>query len=240
MRRRFLALAAAALLLLSSAPGVRAEEPRSTISILVDLSRTWHNHQSAGQNKRALDAALSAAVELAIRYRPPTQVRVLAIGDASLLRPALCDAIYDPKLINVGKSVGSAFTNEKSFRKYLKTDCLAFVLASPVENLTDISGAIDTVSRVSSHQQGKERSLIILSDMVEELGKGQVAPPLTLPGFRTVILYRALATDKKNPNLLTSRLDGWAQKLAKAGSHVDVVADETASSDQIARLLRFP
>ncbi|MBM3575732.1 MAG: hypothetical protein FJX39_08465 [Alphaproteobacteria bacterium] len=215
-----------------------AEEPRSTVSILVDLSETWHNEQSKLANQKILQTVAEGVTELGRLLRPPVHIRMLPIGDASLLRPPLCEALYDPKLISSAPKDTRVFTQEKPLLKYLKVDCVLFILSRPKEKFTDISGAIDSASRFASIQAGADRILIILSDMLEELPINVTAANISLPTFRSLILYRTLNDDRKNPSLLDKRLNEWKAKIGSAGSEITMIPDEGVVSGQIVRLLR--
>jgi len=236
------ALAAAVVIVADCPPTWSASsinEPRSTISILVDLSQTWHNERSGNQNRTVLETVFEAAIELSKRYHPPTHIRVLPIGDASLMRPPLCDAVYDPKLISAPSKSGNGFTQETRLRKYLKADCTRFVVSRPREKFTDISGAIDSAARLAlGGRAGDERALIVLSDMKEDLPRGQIPPELSLPGFRILIVYRVLPEDRRAPNLLDKRLGEWKARLTGAGGRVEVVPDQGVTPGQVGRLLR--
>lgn len=234
-------LAGAARLGLALQPALAAspeEEARSSVSILVDLSQTWHNERDLKQNQLVLAAVTEAAVQLGALFTPPTHIRVLPIGDASLLRPPLCEAIFDPKLISSSSGNGSVFTQERALRRYIKDDCITFVLSRSREDFTDISGAIDSAARMAALQPGTERAIVILSDMLEDLPAGQIPSDLALQGYRILIVYRALETDRKQPALLNERLSDWKARLSNAGAEVEVVADQGITAALVVRLLR--
>jgi hypothetical protein len=221
----------------SALPASLNDEPRSAVFILVDLSRTWDNEQSTKENQAVLEAVFEATVELGKRYRPPTHVQVLPIGNASLMRPPLCDAIFDPKLISGSSNSGNVFTQDGRFKKYLQIDCARFVLTRTAEKFTDISGALDTAARLAVPLPEGTRALIILSDMVEDLPHGQTPPKLDLPNFRILILYRVLADDRQTPQRLNERLDDWKNRLSGAGARIEVAPDQGITPGEIERLL---
>lgn len=214
------------------------DEPRSSVSILVDLSETWHNDQSRGHNKTVLEIVADATIEFGKQARPPVHVRALPIGDVSLLRPPMCEALFDPKLICGTKPGDKTFCQEKALRNYLKTDCTRFVLTRPKEKWTDISGAIASAGRLSAQQAGGERAIIVLSDMFEERPKGQPPAEFSLQGFRVLLVYRTLDDDRRQPERLDRRLNEWTAKLSAAGARVHKIPDQGLTVGQIVRLLR--
>lgn len=215
-----------------------SDEPRSSIAILVDLSQTWHNDRSRSINKSTLQSVMEATINLGERFEAPVHIVVLPIGDSSLLRPPLCRALYAPKLISPPTSANSVFTQSRSLRKYLMTDCIQFILSRPKEKFTDISGAVASAERISTNQHPSQRAIIILSDMLEERPKGQPAPVLSLRGFNILILYRVLDEDRRQPPRLDKRLEEWDRNLKAAGGRVTIVPDQGITEGSIVRFLR--
>jgi hypothetical protein len=215
-----------------------ADVPRSSISVLVDLSETWHNDASRTANQKILQVAAEAVTDIGRQLRAPVHIRYLPIGDASLLRPPLCEALYDPKLISGAQKDARVFTQEKQFVKYLSEDCVRWVLSRPKEKFTDITGAINSVAKMTAIQAGNDRIVLILSDMVEDRPKNQNARLLSLAGIRAVIIYRTLREDRINPAPLEKRLGEWERRMSEAGAEINLIPDESAVSGQISKVLR--
>lgn len=214
------------------------DEVRSSITVLVDLSRTWLNDASAGDNRRVMQTIGKSIAEMPRHYRTPIHIRYVPIGDNSLLRPPLCQAIYDPKLIGQRTAKSLQITKEHELLKYLTQDCIEFILKRKPEPFTDITGALDSASRLTAAQVGDTRAIVVLSDMVEDRRPSQTQSPLSLGGFVVVVMYRALADDRQHPDRLDKRLSEWRAVLNRSGTKaVELYPDSSLTSSQLTRLL---
>jgi predicted transcriptional regulator len=74
----------------------------------------------------------------------------------------------------------------------------------------------------------KAKTIVIFSDMQEELGKGTVRDfPIKLDGIRIVALnVSKLGTDNADPRLYLDRLSRWKAKVLKAGATEWVVVND--------------
>jgi hypothetical protein len=72
------------------------------------------------------------------------------------------------------------------------------------------------------------KTIVIFSDMQEELGKGTVRDfPIDLDGFRIVALnVSKLRTDNADPRLYLNRLARWEARVRKAGATEWVVVND--------------
>src|SRR5258708_2822337 len=239
MRTVYVAVAALQFLL-SSAHAVHAqqEEPHSSITVLVDLSETWLNKQSTRQNEQTLITVAKAIVTTALDWRSRVAVRFVGIGDLSFLRPPLCVAIFEPKLLAPKNDGGGQyFHTTATLRAFLETECNRFILTRQAAPFTDISGAIGTAIRLADDQVSGPKALIILSDMKEELRRKQEAADIHLAGFSVLMLYRGLNEDRLAPKVLDDRLSAWRSRLETAGAKVHVLSDLSVTPPQIQRLI---
>jgi hypothetical protein len=237
----WLLLTAGALATLSAASAAAQQmpqEPRSSVTVLVDLSSTWLHPASRSENERVLKAVGDAIGMLATDLDPPIAVRYLPIGDMSLARAALCEVVFTPKLLQVKEAQRKEVTNLKGLEEYLNKSCPQYILSRKPEKFTDISSAFDSAGRATEEQAGPFRAIIVLSDLKEERRPKQQAPKLRLQGARSLLLYRVLDEDRLNPAELDTRLEGWKARLADAGSKVSAISDLSASPGQISRVLQ--
>ena len=72
------------------------------------------------------------------------------------------------------------------------------------------------------------KTIVIFSDMQEELGKGTVRDfPIKLDGIRIVALnVTKLKTDNADPRIYLDRLDRWKARVLNAGASEWVVVND--------------
>ena len=198
------------------------------ISILVDLSETWHNSESDDKNKRVLSSVGNAVVGAASRLPRPIAVRFHAIGDASLGREPICSTNYRPSAFSVGKVQAGTIKDPEKFTRYIAVDCPAMLLAQPVANSTEIAAAIITADRaLELTKKSAPRIFVILSDFKEESPTSYPFHGLDFTGSRFVLVYRTLSEDRLNPVAQKLRLRTWEKRLEKLGAEVEAL-DENA------------
>lgn len=86
---------------------------------------------------------------------------------------------------------------------------------------TDITGGILQASEFLSETGAGRKTILIFSDMQEELDKQTVRSqvPLNLSGVRVVALnVTKLQTDNMDPRRYTSRLEQWEKRVKDAGA----------------------
>lgn len=229
------------VLIAAPLPAAEPEDlPQSSITVLVDLSETWHNPASLPQNRRVLSAVGRAIASAAERLDPPIAVRYLAIGDMTFLQEPLCEAVFNPKLIASRAAKNTVFSSRTSFAKYVETDCVEFLLSRSKQPFTDISGALDSVARLTEFQGGPARRVIVLSDMVEDRRKGQGNVALALSGLDFIVVYRTLPQFRQNPAGLDALLKGWDKTLTGAGGHARFISDVALVPGALESLLLEP
>lgn len=85
---------------------------------------------------------------------------------------------------------------------------------------TDITGGIIQAAEYLNEANPGQKTVLIFSDMQEELGKGTVRDfPIELSGIRFVALnVTKLNTDNKDPRRYLGRLEWWQKRVMNAGA----------------------
>lgn len=102
-----------------------------------------------------------------------------------------------------------------------------FVKTVTSSSYTDISGgilqAIDYLNEIGANQ----KTILIFSDLEEELAKGQVRDlPYHLEGFRVVALnVTKLRSDNIDPREYLDRQNNWRSKVENGGGNFSVIND---------------
>lgn len=93
---------------------------------------------------------------------------------------------------------------------------------------TDITGGLIQGAEYLNETKAGTKTIVIFSDMQEELGKGTVRDfPIKLDGIRIVALnVSKLGTDNADPRLYLDRLARWKARVLKAGATEWVVVND--------------
>lgn len=93
---------------------------------------------------------------------------------------------------------------------------------------TDITGGLLQGAEYLNETKAGIKTIVIFSDMQEELGKGTVRDfPIKLDGIRIVALnVTKLNTDNADPRIYLDRLARWEEKARKAGATDWVVVND--------------
>jgi hypothetical protein len=93
---------------------------------------------------------------------------------------------------------------------------------------TDITGGLIQGAEYLHETKAGNRTIVIFSDMQEELGKGTVRDfPIKLDGIRIVALnVTKLGTDNADPRIYLDRLSHWKARVLKAGATDWVVVND--------------
>jgi len=93
---------------------------------------------------------------------------------------------------------------------------------------TDITGGLIQGAEYLNETKAGIKTIVIFSDMQEELGKGTVRDfPISLDGIRIVALnVTKLGTDNADPRKYLNRLARWEGKVRKAGATEWVVVND--------------
>ena len=202
--------------------------PKVAISILTDLSETWHNPQSDPRNKRVLSSVGEALVGAANRLPLPIAVRFHIIGVASLGREPVCSALYRPSAFAVGKKDDTTIRDRDQFARYVKEECPDLLLAKPVEPATEIAAAIITADRaLQLTRKGVPKVFVILSDFKEESATPYTFRGMDFTGSRFILVYRTLREDQLDPSMQRAKIADWKRRLLKLGAEVETL-DENA------------
>lgn len=196
--------------------------PKVAVSILTDLSETWHNPQSDARDKRVLTAVGEALVGAANRLPLPISIRYHVIGVASLGREPVCSAIYRPSAFAVGKKDEITISDRDQFARYVEEECPDMLLAKPVEPETEIDAAIITADRaLQLARKGVPKIFIILSDFKEESTTSYTFRGMDFSGSRFILVYRTLPEDQRDPAMQKAKIAEWKRRLANLGAEVE-------------------
>ena len=92
---------------------------------------------------------------------------------------------------------------------------------------TDISGGLLQAVEYLSEKNPAQKTILIFSDMKEDLDKGYVRDvPLTLQGVDVVAVnVTKLRSDNLDPREYLDRLSAWQQKVESGGGRFRVIND---------------
>lgn len=207
-------------------PGNR--RPKFAVSVLVDLSETWHNPSSDALNGRVLAAIGSAIVGASKRLPKPISVRFHVIGEASLGREPICNVTFRPSAFAMGRTELGVIKDPVKFTDYVQTECPALILSRPVENSTEIAAAVITANRaLQLARNGTPKVFVLLSDFKEESRGTYDFRGVDLAGSKFILVYRTLPEDRLDPALQRARIAEWKRRLTGVGAEVEVI-DENA------------
>ena len=115
-----------------------------------------------------------------------------------------------------------------SQKRAFKDKMQAFAGSAKGSAYTDITGGLIQGAEYLNETRSGIKTIVIFSDMQEELGKGTVRDfPINLEGFRIVALnVTKLGTDNADPRLYLDRLSRWEERVRKAGATEWVVVND--------------
>lgn len=204
---------------------------RGQIYVLVDLSETWFNRDSAALNKDVLQVVGRGIADFAENAEPPVTIEHRAIGAASLLRQPLCSALYMPSLMGGKSGDKTLIARPKALRRYLVDHCPEQILSRVPEPLTEISATVASVA-AEPRKKGVRRFIIVVSDFLEE-GPSSDVPLGDLTGDAVLMLYRPLLADQAAPRDLTDRISTWRHAFEGAGAQVTLAPDPSLRASTI-------
>lgn len=216
---------------------IRGGEAVQTESyVLVDLSETWFNAESAQRNRKLLNAVGRGTALVATKVKPPYLVQYRVIGDNALYRPPICSAVFTPGFRR-NKDDDERISRTSKLMSYLARTCVDVVMASPPEKTTQLSAAIASVANEERPSKGSTRFIIILSDFLEETVSAAPIEDGSLRDTRILLLYRPLAEDQRSPAETTARVAEWRARLEAKGATVRVSPDTSIRASQIVSFL---
>ena len=103
-------------------------------------------------------------------------------------------------------------------------DYVKHVKSSPY---TDITGGILQATEYLNEKNTASKTILIFSDLKEELKKGYVRDiPLSLNGYKVIALnVTKLRSDNIDPRKYMKRLEDWSAKVEQGGGEWDVIND---------------
>jgi hypothetical protein len=126
--------------------------------------------------------------------------------------------------VTFDKRPSQATSQKRAFKEKIQS------FAKDVEGsaYTDITGGLIQGAEYLNETKSGIKTIVIFSDMQEELGKGTIRDfPISLDGFRVVALnVTKLGTDNADPRLYLDRLARWEARVRKAGATEWVVVND--------------
>ncbi len=126
--------------------------------------------------------------------------------------------------VTFGKRPSQATQQKRAFKAKIE------VFAKGVKGsaFTDITGGLIQGAEYLNETKAGIKTIVIFSDMQEELGKGTVRDfPIKLDGIRIVALnVTKLHTDNADPRIYLDRLARWEARIRKAGATEWVVVND--------------
>jgi len=103
-------------------------------------------------------------------------------------------------------------------------DYVKHVKSSPY---TDITGGILQATEYLNEKNTASKTILIFSDLKEELKKGYIRDiPLSLNGYKVIALnVTKLRSDNIDPRKYMKRLEEWSAKVEQGGGEWDVIND---------------
>jgi len=178
------------------------------VYLLLDTSGTYNEE---------LKKAQSIILYILSRLEPTDSFAVARIDTGSFTeKDIVAKATFDdrPSTTNGQK---------RAFAMKIKS----FVEQSRAAPYTDISGGILQAIEFLNEKKSGHKTILIFSDLKEELAKGYVRNvPLELNGFDVVALnVIKLRSDNYDPREYLSRVEAWREKVEKAGGHWRMIND---------------
>jgi len=126
--------------------------------------------------------------------------------------------------VTFDKRPSQATSQKRAFKEKIQT----FAGSAKGSAYTDITGGLIQGAEYLNETKSGIKTIVIFSDMQEELGKGTVRDfPINLDGFRIVALnVTKLGTDNADPRLYLDRLSRWEERVRKAGATEWVVVND--------------
>lgn len=126
--------------------------------------------------------------------------------------------------VTFDKRPSQATSQKRAFKEKIHT----FAGSAKGSAYTDITGGLIQGAEYLNETKSGIKTIVIFSDMQEELGKGTVRDfPINLEGFRIVALnVTKLGTDNADPRLYLDRLSRWEERVRKAGATEWVVVND--------------
>lgn len=202
---RTLAYTVAALVLVSCSP---PQKNNTGVYMLIDTSGTYREEiKKAEQIIRYTLARLDASDSFAV-----ARIDTASFSEKDIVAKMTFDD--RPSTINQQKRL---FVEQVS----------AFVNDTRSSSYTDISGGLLQAVEYLNEKQPGTKTVLIFSDLKEELDKGYVREiDFDLEGFEVIALnVTKLRSDNMDPREYLARLDQWQNKVEQSGGSWRVIND---------------
>ena len=184
-------------------PFLKAEELRSNILVLVDLSTSYFNPEFMKRLDRTL-GYVNKTILTGVTYLPLNMmIQFLPIKEQSIISDTICDVEFAKRNL-AGKKLASdenSISKKKELKLFLD-DCKKLILKQKEGKATDITGAIRKAVLIANSQlpQGEPRIVIILSDFEEDRALiYKKEKELSFKDFSFALIYPGqLVEDKKS------------------------------------------
>jgi hypothetical protein len=171
------------------------------VYMLVDTSGTY---------TRQIDKAARVINYLLATLNPGDSLAVAKVETRSFTEKDIIDKV------TFDRRPSEATRQKRAFKAKIE----AFTRGVHGSSYTDITGGLIQAAEYLNETRAGNKTIIIFSDMQEELGKGTVRDfPIKLNGIRIVALnVSKLGTDNADPRLYIDRLARWKARVLKAGA----------------------
>jgi hypothetical protein len=190
-----------------------ASEP-SFVTVIVDFSASFAPLTQA--DRVALKETARGLAELAIQeWNPPTTIVWRKIGAESTNAAPLCDTIeYNRKVLG---AMNAADGLRGTLDKCVETVINASRVRGSPEPYTDIGDAMMLASQNWAALPGR-KTLVILSDFLEDLPKGRLPTSVLLHGEHILMLHRPGTTETSDSAVYLTRIGDWKRRMLAAGA----------------------
>lgn len=187
------------------------ELPRTAATIVVDMSESFAPLEP--QDSMALEAITIALATMAdTDWEQPVQFYWTTVEPYTAPAPCGPPKLY--RLVIVNRPLSGVLPSRDVLRAWLTACILKLTGPGAVfSKYTDISGALRIAAEGARGTPGA-KTIIVLSDFVEDLPSGQNPVEFELSSEKVVMVYR----DEGDRNLLFARLDEWQRRLEQAGA----------------------
>jgi len=208
MKKHLTILLAACFLMFSSACGDGGAHSHG-VYMLIDTSGTY---------AREITKASKIINYLLATLNPGDSLAVAKVESRSFTeKDIVAKVTFD-------KRPSQATSQKRAFKEKIQS----FTGSAKRSAYTDITGGLIQGAEYLNETKSGIKTIVIFSDMQEELGKGTVRDfPINLDGFRIVALnVTKLGTDNADPRLYLDRLSRWEARVRKAGASEWVVVND--------------
>ena len=172
-------------------PISKSEELLSNIIVLIDFSTSYFKPEKKQKLEKTL-SKVNKVILKAVDILPLNMaIEFIPIREESITSDVICGVEFAGRNI-AGKQVGLDGISKKKELKMFLNDCTNLILKQTEGKATDLTGAIRKAVLMSSSQlsKGELRTVIILSDFIEERGASfKDESLLSLNDFSFALIY---------------------------------------------------